>query len=129
MSANYDPTEADNISKVRGLIGDTDMTAPRFPDETITARIISAGSNLYAAARDLLMTVYTQLLTSGVRRKRIGGVDTDFWDPATGLKLRIDELAAYAAIGTWERYEVSDFELPRWPQDIGAGFGPTGGNY
>ncbi len=129
MSASYDINEADNVSKVRGLIGDTDVTAPRFQDETIAARINAAGSNLFTAARDLLYSIYTQIVVGGIRRKRIGYVDTDFFSPAEGLKARIDELAAYAALGVWGRYEVSDWELPRWPQDIGAGFGPTGGNY
>jgi hypothetical protein len=128
MSFSYDPSEADNISKVRGKIGDTDQTVPRFQDETITARLLTNNSNPFLAAADLLDTILT-VMSSGPSEVKFADYQ-EKQGTLKDLRDRITELKAQSGqYGNWERWEVSDYQLPRWPQDIGAGMGPTGGNY
>lgn len=128
MTASYDINEADNVSKVRGLIGDTDLTAVRFADETITARFTLNGSNIYLAAASCLQSLLNAIIASP-NKLRFADYEQTQNDPKL-LQQLIDQLRAQSGLwGNWERYETSDWQLPRWPQDTGAGFGPSGGNY
>ena len=53
MSFTYDISLADDISKVRSLVDDTDSTAFDFPDETIQAYLDANTDNIYKAASSL----------------------------------------------------------------------------
>lgn len=49
MNFLYDPLEADDVSRVRGIIGDTDIATGQLDDETITTILTTKGSVALAA--------------------------------------------------------------------------------
>ncbi len=59
MTATYDPALADDVSLVRFHIGDTNVSAPKLLDETISALLTQQGSvgKAVIAAISYLMTL------------------------------------------------------------------------
>lgn len=55
MTATFSPDLADDVSKVRQRIGDTDVSKAQIQDETITAYITGQGLTVLATARRLCL--------------------------------------------------------------------------
>ena len=117
---NYDPTEADTISLVRGLIGDTSVGvgglqgSASFADQTITARYAANGTSPALAAASLLRTWANQLITQP-KSQKFGDWAETLADPKAMLDLAERYEAAAGAGGTWSRVEGKDYSLPRVP--------------
>jgi hypothetical protein len=62
MAATYNPGVSDK-DRVRLLIGDTNVSAPRFTDEEIEAALVDAGG-VYAASADLLESLAAKYATT-----------------------------------------------------------------
>lgn len=90
MTATYDPSRGNLISKVRFVLGDTNPLAAHFVDEEITASL-NANNNIFKlAAAELAQTWATQLRTQPAQYKA-GSIEYSYLiNQMNGL----DELAA-----------------------------------
>lgn len=117
----YDPSEADTISIIRGLIGDTAVGVSGaqgsafFADQTITARYGANGSAPLLSAASLLRTWANQITATKPKQRKFGDTEDQKFDPKALTDLASRYEAQAGAGGTWERIEAVDNSLPRFP--------------
>lgn len=64
MTFTYDPSLADDVSKVRDLVGDTDSLYPEFQDETLQAYLDMSKNNVLSAAVQATFRLYVNYAKS-----------------------------------------------------------------
>lgn len=115
MSATYDPTLADAISRMRFALGDTNTAVALLPDATYTAVLAAQGGDEQAAAVALARSLIAREAQAPTRIVAPDGQSVEFGKRLAGWQALIDaapSTAGGASVGGMRMHRPARADAP-----------------